>query len=170
MMLRKCSVHLPVGDSGTRLQDTLCPGHRCGEDFTSRQLGLSQPTLPMSATLNRATNTNHAGSPQVHITSIPDHQHICKVQESTPDSQHAPSHTIQTIVKRRAQHRLSSQHRPFTTVLYGLDRVGCLTLILGLCRCVDDLESKGNAPDIWGDPASFVFVARLRVVLMGGVG
>ena len=27
-------------------------------------------------------------------------------------------------------------------VLYGLDRVGCLALILGLCRCVDDLESK----------------------------
>ena len=57
--------HLPLGDSGTRLQDTLCPGHRCGEDFTSRQLGLSQPTLPMSATLNRATSTNDAGSPQM---------------------------------------------------------------------------------------------------------
>ena len=27
-------------------------------------------------------------------------------------------------------------------VLYGLDRVGCLALLLGLCRCVDDLESK----------------------------
>ena len=27
-------------------------------------------------------------------------------------------------------------------VLYGLDHVGCLALILGLCRCVDDLESK----------------------------
>ena len=27
-------------------------------------------------------------------------------------------------------------------VLYGLDRVGCLALTLGLCRCVDDLESK----------------------------
>ena len=33
--------------------------------FTSRQLGLSQPTPPMSATLNRATNTNDAGSPQI---------------------------------------------------------------------------------------------------------
>ena len=33
--------------------------------FTSRQLGLSQPTPPMSATLNRATNTNDAGSPQM---------------------------------------------------------------------------------------------------------
>ena len=32
--------------------------------FTSRQLGLSQPTPPISATLNRATNTNDAGSPQ----------------------------------------------------------------------------------------------------------
>ena len=27
-------------------------------------------------------------------------------------------------------------------VLYGLDRVGWLALFLGLCRCVDDLESK----------------------------
>ena len=31
-------------------------------------------------------------------------------------------------------------HRWF--VLYGLDRVGWLALFLGLCRCVDDLESK----------------------------
>ena len=42
-----------------------CPEHRCFEDFTSRQLGLSQPTPPMSATLNRATNTNDAGSPKM---------------------------------------------------------------------------------------------------------
>ena len=27
-------------------------------------------------------------------------------------------------------------------VQYGLDRVGWLALILGLCRCVDELESK----------------------------
>ena len=33
--------------------------------FTSRQLGLSRPTPPMSATLNRATNRNDAGSPQM---------------------------------------------------------------------------------------------------------
>ena len=33
--------------------------------FTSRQLGLSQPTPPMSTTLNRATSTNDAGSPQM---------------------------------------------------------------------------------------------------------
>ena len=32
--------------------------------FTSHQLGLSWRTLPMSATLNRATNTNDAGSPR----------------------------------------------------------------------------------------------------------
>ena len=32
--------------------------------FTSRQLGLSRPTPPVSATLNRATNTNDAGSPR----------------------------------------------------------------------------------------------------------
>ena len=56
--------HLPLGDSGTRLQDTHCPGHRCFEDFTSRQEGLSRPTPPMSPTLNRETNMNDAGSPQ----------------------------------------------------------------------------------------------------------
>ena len=56
--------HLPLGDIATRLQDTPFPGHRCFEDFTSRQLGLNRPTPPMSATLNRATNTNDAGSPQ----------------------------------------------------------------------------------------------------------
>ena len=36
--------------------------------------------------------------------------------------------------------RYTSSSRWF--VLYGLDRVGWLALILGLCRCVDDLESK----------------------------
>ena len=40
--------HLLLGDSGTRLQDTPCPGHRCFEDFTSHQLGLSRPTPSMS--------------------------------------------------------------------------------------------------------------------------
>ena len=56
--------HLPLGYSATRLQDTPCPGHRCFEDFTSRQLGFSRPTPPMSATPNRATNTNKAGPPK----------------------------------------------------------------------------------------------------------
>ena len=61
---RRMLTQLPLGDSGTRLQDTLCPGHRCFEDFTSHQLGLSRPTPPMSTTLNRATNTGDAGHPQ----------------------------------------------------------------------------------------------------------
>ena len=110
--------HLPLGDSGTRLQRHSLPRTSVSKNITSHQLGSSRPTPPMSATLNRATNTNDAGSPrtQVHITLIPDHQHTCKVQESTPDNQHGPSHTIQTIMKRRAQHGLSPQHRPFTTV------------------------------------------------------
>ena len=46
-------------------RDTPCPGHRCFEDFTSRQEGLSRPTPPMSPTLNRETNMNDAGSPQM---------------------------------------------------------------------------------------------------------
>ena len=57
--------HLPLRDSGTRLQDTVCPGQRCFEDFTSHQLGLSRPMPPMSATLKRATNTTDAGHPQM---------------------------------------------------------------------------------------------------------
>ena len=42
--------------------------------------------------------------------------------------------------------------------------------------CKNNLRKKTDsimpsyAPDIWGDPASFVLVARLRVALMGGVG
>ena len=32
------------------------------------------------------------------------------------DSQHGPSHTIQTIVNRRTQHGHSPYHGPFTTV------------------------------------------------------
>ena len=35
-------------------------------------------------------------------------------------------------------------------VQYGLDRVRWLALILGHCRCVDELESKLYAPDVWG--------------------
>ena len=45
-------------------KDTPCPGHRCFEDFTSHQLGLSWPTPPKGATLNQATNTSNAGHPE----------------------------------------------------------------------------------------------------------
>ena len=56
------------------------------KNITSHQLGLSRPTPLMNATLKRATHTSDADYPrrQVHITSIPVHQHTCKVQESTP--------------------------------------------------------------------------------------
>ena len=57
--------HLPLGDSGTRRPDTPCSGHRYFDEFTSRQLGLSRPTPLVSATLNWATSTNDAGSPQM---------------------------------------------------------------------------------------------------------
>ena len=74
--------HLPLRDSGTRLQDTLCPGHRCFDDITSHQLGLSRPTPVMNATPKRATNTNDTDYPrrQVHITSIP----VCQPPRSKP--------------------------------------------------------------------------------------
>ena len=87
-------------------------------NITSHEMGLSRPTPLMSATLNRARTRTTLDIPrrQVHITSIPDHQHTCKVQESTPASQHGPSHTVQTIVKRRTQHGHSPYHGPFSTV------------------------------------------------------
>ena len=56
--------HLPLGDSGTRLQDTLCPGHRCFDDFTSRQLGLSRPAPFVIATHIQVTQARDTGQPQ----------------------------------------------------------------------------------------------------------
>ena len=81
--------HLTLGDNGTRLQDTICPGHRCFEDLTSRQLGLSRPTPPMSATLNRAAHMNDAGSPQTscayHFDSrSPTHLQSPRINASQP--------------------------------------------------------------------------------------
>ena len=111
--------HLPLGDSGTKLQDTLCAGHH---DVSKISLLVSWAWVshcrPWALLLTDQRTRPMLDLPrcQVHITSIPDHQHTCKVQESTPDSQHGPSHTIQTIVKRRVKHGLSPQHRPFTTV------------------------------------------------------
>ena len=57
--------HLPLGDSGTRVQRHPCPGHGCLEKFTSHQLGLSRPTPLKNATLKRATHTNDADHPQM---------------------------------------------------------------------------------------------------------
>ena len=52
----------------------------------------------------RAMHMSNADYPrcQVHITSIPVSQHTSNVQESMPASHHGPSHTVQTVVKRRA--------------------------------------------------------------------
>ena len=47
---------------------------------------------------------------------------------------------LKTALDKANGHFGSSCSRWF--VLYGLDRVGWLALFLGLCRCVDDLESK----------------------------
>ena len=70
----------------------------------SRQLDLSRQTPLKNATLKRATHTNDANHPrrQVPITSIPVSQHTYNIQESTPAIEHGPSHTVQTVVKRRA--------------------------------------------------------------------
>ena len=110
--------HLPLRDSGTRLQDTLCPGHRCFEDSLLVSWAWVSQRRPWALlfTERRTRATLDLPRCQVHITSIADHQHTCKVQETALASQHGPSHTVQTIVNRRTQHGLSPQHRPFTTV------------------------------------------------------
>ena len=83
-------------------------------------------------------------------------------------------HTLLPCFKRRVMKRKAILGPPFRyglycmawTVLAGwrwfLDFTGVFH--------VDELESKWYAPDVWGCPASLVFVARLRVALMGGVG
>ena len=45
-------------------QDTPCPGHRCFDEFTSRQLGLSRTMPLVSATLIGATRMNNARHPK----------------------------------------------------------------------------------------------------------
>ena len=45
-------------------RDIPCPGHRCFDEFTSRQLGLSRPTPLVSATLIGVTQTSNAGHPK----------------------------------------------------------------------------------------------------------
>ena len=56
-------------------RDTPCPGHRCFDEFTSRQLGLSRPTPLASATLVVVTQTSNAGHPKppgaYHFDSSP---------------------------------------------------------------------------------------------------
>ena len=136
--------HLPLGDSATRLQDTPFPGHRCFEDFTSHQLGLSRPTPPMSATLERATNTNDAEHPQ------------------TSGAYHFNSRSSTHLQSPRINASQPTQSKPYSTNHreeddptwpFALSRaiynsgVMCAKTILrkktpGLCRCVDDLESK----------------------------
>ena len=89
--------HLPLGDSGTRLQDTHCPGHH---DVSKISLLVSWAWVserrPWALLLTKRQTRTMLDIPtcQMHITSITDHQHTCKVQESTPDSQHGPSRVI----------------------------------------------------------------------------
>ena len=57
--------HLPLRDSGTMTTSiTPCPGRRCFDECTSRQLGLSQPTPLATAILKRLTRTCGDGQHQ----------------------------------------------------------------------------------------------------------
>ena len=49
--------HLPLGDSGTRLQRNSLPRTEVSKNITSRQLGLSRQTPLKNATLKRATRS-----------------------------------------------------------------------------------------------------------------
>ena len=79
--------HLPLGDSGTRLQDTLCPGHRWFEDSLLISWAWVSQRHPwvLLLTERRTRVTLNIPRRQVHITSIPAHQHTCNVKESTPE-------------------------------------------------------------------------------------
>ena len=57
--------------------------------------------------------------------------------------------------------RLARRKSPILTALI----IIIITIIIIIIVIIINL-----APDIWGDPASFVLVAQLRVALMGGVG
>ena len=151
--------HLPLGDSGTRLQRHSLLRTSMFRRITSHQLSLSRPTPLMNATLIRATNASDADYPrrQVHIKkrSIPAHQHTCKVEESTPAIEHGPRRQVHITSIPVHQHTCKVQGstpavvtagdeanghvRPSSSlrfVQYGLDRGGWLALILGHCRCV----------------------------------
>ena len=57
--------HLPVRDNGSITTSiTSCPGYQCFDEFTSHQLGLSQLTSLVSATLIRVIQTRDAGYPK----------------------------------------------------------------------------------------------------------
>ena len=57
--------HLPLRDSGTMTTSiTPCPGHRCFDEYTSRQQGSSRPTPLASAILKRLTRTCDDGQHQ----------------------------------------------------------------------------------------------------------
>ena len=97
--------HLPLGDSGTRLQRHSLPRtsmfRRISLLVSWAWVGQRRSRTPL---LNERRTRTTPTTPrrQVHITSIPVSQHTCNVQESTPASHHGPSHTVQTVVKRRA--------------------------------------------------------------------
>ena len=56
---------LPLRDSGTMTTSiTPCPGHRCFDEYTSRQLGPSRPTPLAGAILKRLTRTCDDGQHQ----------------------------------------------------------------------------------------------------------
>ena len=89
-------------------------------DFSSA--GLESANAAKSAILKRATNTSDAGHPrrQVHITSIPDHEHICNVQESSIiviEKERKSQNTRETVrIKQRKKSVSRLGIEPRTTV------------------------------------------------------
>ena len=147
--------HLPLGDSGTRLQDTHCTGHH---DVSKISLLVSWTWVsqcrPWALLLTEREHERRWISPDVKCISLR-FQIINTPAKSKKQRQ--PANTVQAI-----QYKPSWPGGPNMAI----------RLITGRFQqwssaCKNNLRKK---PDIWGDPASFVFVARLRVALLGGIG
>ena len=127
-----------------------------------------QKMLATTCGVQKTTLIHYTRGPAEWLTLKPDTgmlTHLPLGDSGTRLQRHSLSRT--SMFRR---FHFSSAGLELANAAHGLDRVGSLALILGLCRCVDELESKWYAPDVWGCPASLVFVARLRVALMGSVG
>ena len=81
--------HLPLGDSGTRLQRHSLPRTSMFQRIISHQLGLSRPTPLMNASLRRAMHMSDDGRPQTsgayHFdSSQPTHLRCPRINASQP--------------------------------------------------------------------------------------
>ena len=104
--------HLPLRDSGTMTTSiTPCPGHRCFDEYTPRQLGLSRPTPLASAILKRLARTcddgQHQKSGAYHFDSS---SSTPESPEPTLASQHSQTILKTTQARRDSGEKLTTMH------------------------------------------------------------